>query len=156
MKMKYQFLWRVMVLQIQIISKTHNDLYSRKVLNIAKICADKLLLKNYELSIVFLHDKEMKSINEQYTGRKGSTDVLSFDLGKNLITKNNLGEVIISIDKAGKQAEQRSVTVFLEIIRLIVHGVTHLAGYDHCNLKTYKEMRKIEFKLLIDCLRSYV
>jgi len=90
----------------------------------------------------------MKKINEEYTGRTGTTDVLSFPLGLDH-NKRSIYEILISLDRAKKQALEKRVTLFQEVIRLLVHAVVHLTGYDHHNDKGFKEMRKKEIELLL-------
>lgn len=124
----------------------------KKVAGVMKVCARYLLPKKADLSIAFLDDREMTEVNEAYTGRSGTTDVLSFPFGEDRFTNSWCGEILISLDRAGRQAKEKKVTLIQEVIRLVVHAVVHLGGYDHYDKSGFKKMRKMEFELLLDCL----
>jgi len=124
----------------------------QKVSRVVKKAAGELLPARSVMSVAFLGDREMTSVNESYTGRKGTTDVLSFPLGENEITGAVHHEILISLDRAKRQAKSKSVSLIQEVIRLLIHAVVHLAGYDHHDPKMFKEMRRVEFGLLMECL----
>ena len=85
-----------------------------------------------ELSVVLINERAMRVLNAQYRGKAWPTDVLSFpqpsprDGAEHLI-----GDVVISLQTATRQAKERTSTLHGEIVRLLVHGVLHLLGYDH-------------------------
>ena len=108
-----------------------------------------------EVGIVFVSDARMKTLNRQYRKRDQTTDVLSFPLQsfepgrkKPLIQKfpvTPLGDVVISIPMAVKQARTHGVSVDHEIRTLLIHGVLHLVGYDHeTSLREEKRMQSKE------------
>ena len=114
------------------------------VLKILKIleCADK------EISINFVDDTKIKQLNKQYLGKDKATNVLSFSLRENEYGNINpqiLGDIIISVETAQKDAAYGNFTVDQEIDFLIIHGLLHLLGYDHENT-TKKETRKMRKK----------
>lgn len=87
-----------------------------------------------ELSLVIVDDAEIAAINEQYLGRRGPTNVISFamregDFGG--IHPELLGDVVISAETARREAEAVGMTADARITELLVHGVLHLFGYDH-------------------------
>jgi probable rRNA maturation factor len=87
-----------------------------------------------ELSLVIVDDAEIAAINEQYLGRRGPTNVISFamregDFGG--IHPELLGDVVISAETARREAEAAGMTADARITELLVHGVLHLFGYDH-------------------------
>ena len=69
----------------------------------------------------------------QYRGKNKPTDVLSFSLteGDEEYYGPSLGDVIISLDTARKQAKRYGVSLSCEVLRLLVHGLLHLSGFDH-------------------------
>ncbi len=75
----------------------------------------------------------MFEINHQYRGKEATTNVLSFamDDGDSSFVSPLLGDVIISCDTAAREAEERGVTLLQRYSQLLVHGILHLAGYDH-------------------------
>lgn len=104
-----------------------------------------------EVSVAFVSDRRMTVLNEMFRGKEGTTDVLSFpheadQFGAQIdglnshdeeeqrdqsSTLNFLGDIVISVEQAAKQAEENGLTLELEIKQLILHGVLHLCGYDH-------------------------
>ncbi len=94
----------------------------------------KLNLPDAELSVLFVGDRAMRSLNRKYRGKDKTTDVLSFSYREGrfpYIQKNLLGDIVISVPKADRQAKTEGHTLQKEINRLLVHGLTHLLGYDH-------------------------
>ena len=76
----------------------------------------------------------MRTLNRRYRGKDRTTDVLSFPLrmGKfPRIQQRLLGDIVISVRAAERQARAAGETVYHEIDRLLVHGFLHLLGYDH-------------------------
>lgn len=93
---------------------------------------------NAEVSVSFVSNKEIRSLNNSYRNKDKSTDVLSFPLGENgEYDVNNetgsmlLGDVVISIETATKQAAMYGHSLEREIGFLTVHSMLHLLGYDH-------------------------
>ncbi len=88
-----------------------------------------------ELSIALVDETEMASLNEQYRGKTGPTDVLSFGCDEPCPTPGDepitLGDVVIAPSVAERQAEELGHSVEHELDVLLVHGVLHLLGYDH-------------------------
>jgi probable rRNA maturation factor len=96
-----------------------------------------------ELSIVLCDDAFIRSLNRDYRGLDEPTDVLSFpqdDGAANDAAPAILGDVVISLETAGRQARARRCTLVDEATALLVHGVLHLVGYDHEAPKEAAEM----------------
>lgn len=101
-----------------------------------------------DASIVFVSDTAIRKLNRQFRGRDYATDVLSFLAKPEKFETGadaNLGEVVISIDRAQAQAKENRIAVENEIQQLILHGLLHLCGYDHEIDKG--EMNRLELKL---------
>jgi probable rRNA maturation factor len=89
-----------------------------------------------ELSIAIVDLTEMTSLNEQYRGKSGPTDVLSFECDDLCAATEpdepiTLGDVVIAPEVAEVQAAEYGHTVEQELNLLLVHGILHLLGYDH-------------------------
>lgn len=94
---------------------------------------------SYEMSLVLTDDQEIKQLNHQFRHQNKPTDVLAFaaletdfpnvDIG--LIDAIPLGDVIISVETAQKQAESQQHSLDFELVWLAVHGFLHLLGWDH-------------------------
>jgi probable rRNA maturation factor len=106
-----------------------------------------------ELSIVLTGDAEVKKLNRQYRSKNKTTDVLSFPLleGKafpaDLMTVA-LGDVVVSIPQAKRQALELGKTLKAELALLVVHGVLHLLGYDHATKAQEKKMFALQDSIL--------
>lgn len=109
---------------------------------VRKCCQAVLVTENFthdaEVSVSFVDNKEIRYLNKLYRNKDKSTDVLSFPLGENNIYDINnetgaylLGDVVISIETAIKQAQIYNHSLEREIGFLTVHSMLHLLGYDH-------------------------
>jgi len=102
--------------------------------------------QNVELSITLTDNESIKSLNKDWRGKDKPTDVLSFPINEKPPGYNYylLGDVVISLPFAKKQAEEIGFSYKEEVLRLLIHGVLHLLGYDH--EKSEKEA-KVMFNL---------
>lgn len=85
-------------------------------------------------TIAFVSDRKMRELNKTFRGKNLTTDVLSFPFEADEFeteSEENLGDVIISLEQAERQAKENNLAFELEIKQLILHGVLHLCGYDH-------------------------
>lgn len=123
-----------------------------------------------QVSVLLTGDSTIRQLNRRYRGLDETTDVLSFSSefpghweGPDDPPAGNLadlpsfdgfvlppgqpaplGEVIISCPQARRQAEEKGCLYLEEIALLLVHGVLHLAGYDHLEERDTREMRSLE------------
>ena len=120
-------------------------------------------LRNSEISILLVGDKKMKELNLYYRNKKKTTDVLSFPLineslkrlnlstTKSLPPSSNLplGDIVINLQQAKRQALERGLGLYEEVAQLLIHGFLHLLGYDHeKNRYQAEKMKRLERKLL--------
>lgn len=103
-----------------------------------------------EVSLLFCDDETIHPLNRDWRGKDRPTDVLSFSQleGELIGDSNLLGDVIISVPTAARQAEERGHSVEHEVRILLVHGLCHLLGYDHEEDDEAEEMEALERKLL--------
>lgn len=85
------------------------------------------------LSVIFVDNNYIRSLNRKYLGRNRVTDVLAFPFDDKF-----LGEVYIGRQQAKKQARQYGVTEKEEILHLAKHGVLHLLGYHHLDAVAHR------------------
>ena len=105
----------------------------------AKRVLEDLGCHDKELSILFTDDEHMAALNQQYRDKEGATDVLSFPMMGDLDGETApalfepvmLGDVVISVDTALRDAEEREQSFERTVDRLLIHGILHLLGYDH-------------------------
>ena len=87
--------------------------------------------------LVLTDDEHLADLNQSYRGVDGPTDVLSFSYEAGAgdapvgADERISGEIYVSVDRARQQACDRGAQYFDELARLVVHGLLHLAGYDH-------------------------
>lgn len=117
----------------------------------AEIVLEGLGLSGRELSILLTGDAGIRRLNRAYRRRDRPTDVLSFSLreGRFGDVSSALGDVVISLETARRQARENGVTLHQEVDRLLVHGILHLAGYDHeVSAREERRMKRKEREML--------
>lgn len=100
--------------------------------------------KDSEVSITLVDDEQIHKLNKRYRGVDKPTNVLSFELGDDVL----LGDIFISLDTVKKEAVAAGISVQEHTAHMIVHGMLHLQGYDHLNDKDAEIMEKLEIKIL--------
>lgn len=109
---------------------------------VRRCCNAVLTFENFsepaEISVTFVDDEQIHELNKMHRNVDRSTDVLSFPLGENGVYDKNLdtgacllGDIVISVETAVRQAETYGHTLQREIGFLTVHSMLHLLGYDH-------------------------
>jgi rRNA maturation RNase YbeY len=102
-------------------------------------------VENTELSIILVSDRRIRTLNARYRKKDRATDVLAFPLAMGGPVRLRcssrikpraqppklLGDVVISLSTAQRQAQAFGHGLYEEVARLLVHGVLHLLGYDH-------------------------
>ena len=117
-----------------------------------------------EVELSFVADPEMTRLNFDHMRERGPTDVLSFPLHEWLVEGSHstlsdddgisppgallLGDVVIDVDQAVRQAAAGGWSVIEEIVLLAIHGTLHLLGHDHAELDEEATMRGIEHQVL--------
>jgi probable rRNA maturation factor len=88
-----------------------------------------------DVSIAFVDDDAMKSLNRKFRRRNRTTDVLTFPADETYGDPNRkgkpLGDIVISIEQARRQAIEERHSLATEVRFLLVHGILHALGYDH-------------------------
>ncbi|MEK6280245.1 MAG: rRNA maturation RNase YbeY [Acidobacteriota bacterium] len=117
-----------------------------KVFSEAALAA--LPAKSADVTVAFVSDRAMIELNRMWRGKRSTTDVLSFPAEQDEFEKSgglSLGDVVISVEQAARQAKENRMSCDDEIAQLILHGMIHLCGYDHTTDKG--EMDRLELKL---------
>ncbi|MEZ4271061.1 MAG: rRNA maturation RNase YbeY [Myxococcota bacterium] len=107
-----------------------------QVKRIARIISDGLGYDRVELSLLLTDDDTIAALNHAWRGKVGPTDVLSFSQMEGAVAVQGhalhvLGDIVISLDTASRQASRFGVSLEEEVTRLMVHGMLHLLGHDH-------------------------
>ena len=107
-----------------------------------------LKLTRHAANLVFISDRAMRELNRRFRGRDYATDVLSFPFAAEPFEtgeQTQLGEVVISLDRAVEQSRTHGLSFVNEVEQLILHGLLHLCGYDHET--DDGEMNRLELRL---------
>ena len=124
--------------------------------------------KDKTAAIVFISDRRMRELNSFFRGVNSTTDVLSFphepdefegtsyaftrdnddamEVTSEGVTHTLLGDIVISVEQAARQAEENGLTLENEIKQLILHGLLHLCGYDHETDSGEMNARELELR----------
>lgn len=89
------------------------------------IIKEKILGRNYDLSVVFIGDAKMKQMNKKYRKKDYVTDILSFPLEK------ESGEIVINLKKSKEKSESHEMNEKDYMTFLFIHGCLHLKGMEH-------------------------
>lgn len=104
------------------------------------LCA--LELEGAELSVLLTDDAGIRVLNREHRGKDRPTDVLSFPMDEGAAGSQApvLGDVVISLDTALRQAKARKRELIFEVRFLLAHGILHLLGFDHATPAQKKKM----------------
>jgi len=111
-----------------------------------------------DLSLLLVGDRSMRRLNRVYRGKDRTTDVLAFPMRKvsprvtrhgSPVTSKLLGDIVISLPQAARQAARAGHRLDREVAVLVIHGLLHLLGYDHeRNVREARRMQRKERAIL--------
>lgn len=110
---------------IEINNLTRQRIDKKEILRISEVFLKKYKKNKKDISIAFVGDVKMRSLNRTYRNKDKTTDVLSFE-GEG----DDLGEVLINIQEIKRQAKKNNQSVRQELLFILVHGFLHLLGYN--------------------------
>ena len=122
---------------------------TRELKKIAVKILQLLRQNKVELSLALVGDDEIHDLNSRYRKKNKPTDVLSFP-SEGIVAGDNrlLGDVVISVETAKRQAKERKRSLKDEMVTLLIHGILHLLGYDHeRSVKDARIMHELEKKV---------
>ena len=136
------------MIKLHILNYVNTSNYREFMNLVAKTASDELNVKENKLLNVVICDNEMiKSYNKTYRNIDKETDVLSFPSDEDL----ELGDILISIDKAKAQAIEYGHTLKRELSFLLCHGILHCLGYDHMTKEEEEVMFNLQEEILDKC-----
>lgn len=103
--------------------------------------------KTGDINIIFCSDEYLLEVNKQYLNHDYYTDIITFNYNTDKIN----GDLFISLDRVADNANQNNVPRETELLRVIIHGVLHLLGYNDKTAKEEKEIRAKEDS----CIKNY-
>ncbi len=111
-----------------------------------------------ELSLLIVDDADIAELNRRYLGRQGPTNVIAFAMGEGQLAELNphlLGDVVVSRQTALREAAEHGLEPEEHFLRLLIHGILHLKGYDHeQGGEPAREMEELTERLLARALKE--
>ena len=124
---------------------------TRKLKSVAKTLLHEVGEDGSTLSVSLVNDREIRRVNREHRGKDKPTDVLSFPLyeagERTADAERLLGDVVISVDTARRQAAAYDAPLQNEIYRLLIHGILHVLGHDHEEAAERRAMESEERRL---------
>jgi rRNA maturation RNase YbeY len=103
-----------------------------RIVRLAQAILSSVGEKTADLGVMLIGDRSMRRLNRRYRKKDRTTDVLAFSMREGPCPSSTLiGDVVISVPTAAKQADQLGRSLDEELTVLLVHGILHLCGYDH-------------------------
>lgn len=108
------------------------------------------LTSKTQVNFLFVNDREIKKWHKEYLYDPTPTDVISFSMreGGHSMGEDILGDIVISVDTAKRQAKENGKKLNEELTLYMIHGVLHLLGYDDLTPQKKKKMDAVQFPLL--------
>lgn len=104
---------------------------------------------DFEVSVSFVNNEEIRELNKQYRNVDSETDVLSFPMDDDEDAEIiMLGDIVLSTEKIIEQAEEFGHSLEREMMYLVAHSTLHLIGYDHMDDDEKQEMRQREKEIM--------
>ena len=100
------------------------------------------------INLIVIDPAEMAEMNKQFRGKEGPTDILTFSYYSPELTASDVvGEIYLCLEKIKLYAEEAGKTYKEQLEYIIIHGLTHLMGYDHESNTDWQEMERVEKKI---------
>ncbi len=133
----------------------------KKIRDVVLLVLKKIKKHNATVSIHFIGDTQMRRLNREYRGKDKVTDVLSFAMQEGEDWNSQLkeqdkdwGDIFICVPQIKRQAKEYGVTYTEELIRMTVHGVLHLLGFDHEKEEDANIMFSLQDRLVLACMKK--
>lgn len=106
--------------------------------------------EDVELTLVLSDDEQLHTLNRDYLGKDAPTDVLSFPASETDPETGApyIGDILVSVERAGQQAEKAGHALMAELQLLVVHGTLHLLGHDHAEAEEKARMWRAQAEIL--------
>ena len=130
---------------VHVYSSPGFSISKRTVHKLVKLISDELGFKINSLEINFVDIKTIKEVNILYMKHNYETDIVTLDYSQKIDRLDT--ELFISYDVACENSKKFKVTFNEELIRLVIHGILHVTGYDDISAAEKRKMKKVENKL---------
>ena len=134
--------------------------WSGAICNFAMKVLEKINRDNWELSILLCGNETITELNSRYRNKPEPTDILSFNLGAQMQDGDKPvylpGDIVISLETMGENAEYFQISPDEELRRLIIHGILHLDGMDHKTNEKNEPMLVLQEEILNKLGSEYI
>jgi probable rRNA maturation factor len=116
--------------------QSRHQLPKQKIQTTARRILSALGYPDGQLSVLIVDDEQIAKLNTTYLNHSGPTNVISFPMLEGPfadVTPDLLGDVVISVDTALREAKAAGMEMMERFNQLLIHGILHLVGYDHVN-----------------------
>lgn len=110
-------------------------------------------ISDFTINYIILDDEGLLEINQQYLNHDYYTDIITFPL--EVSNQRIISDIFISIDRIRENAEKYNVTFTTEYLRVIIHGLLHMSGYNDKTEEDTKIMRSKETELIEEFYRRF-
>ena len=127
--------------------QSRHKISPKKINQAVQVILSALDFPDGEISILLVDDPQIATLNQQYLDRQGPTNVIAFAMREgdfSHIAPHLLGDVVISMDTAAREAQEADLSRERRFNELLIHGILHLFGYEHEDSE--KEARRMEEK----------
>ena len=114
--------------------QSRHKISPKKIQQAAQVILNALDFPEGEISILLVDDPQITILNQKYLDRQGPTNVIAFAMREGEfphLTPHLLGDVVISMDTAAREAQEAGLSRECRFNELLIHGILHLFGYDH-------------------------
>ena len=135
-------------MEVNIQNLTQSEVDKKFIQNVLEKSGEVTGIENKEVAVVLVGANKIQNLNKRYRRKNRVTYVLSFGAdGDN----EELGDIVICVPRAKKQAREKGDSFEKELATLLIHGFLHLAGYDHEKKKEADNMQRLE-KRICNCI----
>ncbi len=140
------------MIEVEIVERTPGIIHPAATRKLVLLVGKREPLVRGHVAITIIGEKRMRSLNKQFRGIDKATDVLSFAWREDSLFKGNfqetLGELYVCPQIIRKQAKRFKTTPREEYIRMMIHGLLHLVGYDHMEGGEARKMFSLQESLV--------
>lgn len=122
------------MIEIQNLNPDFKRINKKFLLGVAEtVLRKERVSKKVDVSIVIVNEGEIHKLNKQYRKKNRPTDVLSFGSVKDFLSVESfiLPEIVICPEEVQKNADEYGVSFKNELVKVLIHGILHLLGFDH-------------------------
>lgn len=154
-----------MAQKLEVIRRVRGGPSDAVLMRIARLVFGQLKRRQSTVTLTFVGDTAMRTLNRRTRGRDQTTDVLSFPAADkshpsfpaaDASMASFLGDVVISLPEARRQGIERGLSLTTVVCELFIHGILHCAGYDHERPVQARRMLPLQAHLLRRATSRYV